>query len=870
MLNPDQLFNGRYLVLRQIADKGSATVYLATDKDAPDHQFAISEYRLNKVSAAQLPEALKLIEQTGNVITRLNHPHLQRVFECLIVDQTPYLVAEYLTGETLEQQLRYNPGGLPEAQVTAWGLQLCDALTYLHTQTPPVIFAGLRPDGVLLMPDSSIMLMDYDITRALNFGVADNKTQVLSSPGYMSPEQYQDNKIGPFTDVYSLGMILLRLSTGFDPASTPFQAPRADTLKTTVSHHFADVLAKATSQDYQARYLTIEEFAQALRTHPIVALPAKVNAPNKLLLVLGAAAGVVVILAALFVVLVLPALRRAAVAPIAAPTASGANSDVATADPNALSEGTKAPLAAPTKSAGTGEGNAAGSAGKLYLPIVTFSPNVLYVDEDSVVIQLNDAVSMTLMRVPAGSFVMGSALLDSPDVHPEHTITLEEYLIGKYDVTNAQWAAFAQASGISYTIPPGRDNYPVVNVSWDDATAFSKWLWLQTGLHTQLPTEAQWEKAARTTDGRLYPWGNDIYPGPRLINFDSNVHDATPVGKYSPASDSVYKVADMAGNVWNWTSSLYKPYPYAADDGRESSQGSGKRVIRGGSYLMPAGLVASPIRGAASPTETSADWGFRVVAASPGAKKHGAPVVLPQTNSLILSIQGGVGITLVKVPAGEFAMGGLEIDKNAAANEKPEHKVKLDDYLIGKYDVTNAQYAVFAAATDRNWKLPAGKENDPVVNVTWDDAAAFCQWASQVSGRKVSLPTEAQWEKAARGTDGRFYPWGNQAPDNNLLNFNLKISTTTPVGQYSPAGDGPYGSADMAGNVLQWTSTRAASYPYKADDGREDPASRGPRVYRGSSYTDPAHAARASVRAWQPPTFSNKFLGFRIVVASGS
>ncbi|HEY3289294.1 MAG TPA: bifunctional serine/threonine-protein kinase/formylglycine-generating enzyme family protein [Anaerolineae bacterium] len=866
MLNPDQLFNDRYLVLRQLADKGSATVYLATDKDAPDHQFAISEYRLNKVPQAQMPEALKLIEQTGNVITHLNHPHLQRVYEVLIVDQTPYVVAEYLSGETLEQQLRYNAGGLPEAQVTAWGLQLCDALTYLHTQTPPVIFAGLQPDGVLVMPDGSIMLMDYDITRALNFGVADNKTQVLSAPGYMPPEQYQDNKLGPFTDVYSLGMILLRLSTGFDPASTPFQAPRADTLKTTISHHFADVLAKATSQDYQARYQTIEEFALALRTHPIVALPTRASAPNKLLLFLGAAAGILVILAVLFIVLVLPALRRAAVAPIATPTTSIAGNAVATAAP----EGTQVVQTTATVSAAVVAGTTASGPGKSYLPIVTFSPNVLYTDEDTVIIQLSDEVSMTLMRIPAGSFVMGSALLDSPDVHPEHTITLPEYLIGKYDVTNAQWAVFAQSSGISYTIPPGRDNYPVVNVSWDDATAFSKWLWLKTGLHTQLPTEAQWEKAARSTDGRLYPWGNNTYPGPKLINFDSNVHDATPVGKYSPGSDSAYMVADMAGNVWNWTSSLYKPYPYVADDGRESPQGSGKRVIRGGSYLMPAGLVASPIRGAALPTETSADWGFRVAAVSPGARKQTPPVVLPQTNALILTIQGGVGITLVKVPAGEFAMGGLEIDKNATANEKPEHKVKLDDYLIGKYDVTNAQYAVFAAATDRNWKIPDGKENEPVVNVTWDDAVAFCQWASQVSGRKVSLPTEAQWEKAARGTDGRFYPWGNQAPDNNLLNFNMKVGTTTPVGQFSPAGDGPFGSADMAGNVLQWTSTIAAAYPYKADDGREDPTSRAERVYRGSSYSDPAHAARVSVRAWQPPTFSNKFLGFRIVVASGS
>jgi serine/threonine-protein kinase len=191
--------------------------------------------------------------------------------------------------------------------------------------------------------------------------------------------------------------------------------------------------------------------------------------------------------------------------------------------------------------------------------------------------------------------------------------------------------------------------------------------------------------------------------------------------------------------------------------------------------------------------------------------------------------------------------------------------VNLDEYLIGKYDVTNAQYRAFVDATHRVWSMPAARESYPVVNVTWSDAVAFCQWASQHTGRTVQLPSEAQWEKAARGTDGGKYPWGNDAPDVNLLNYNVNVRDITPVGAYSPQGDSPYGVADMAGNVFQWTSSLARPYPYRAGDGREDQQSRDWRVVRGGGYNVGGRGVRSAARATYNPISRYDDVGFRVI-----
>ena len=252
----------------------------------------------------------------------------------------------------------------------------------------------------------------------------------------------------------------------------------------------------------------------------------------------------------------------------------------------------------------------------------------------------------------------------------------------------------------------------------------------------------------------------------------------------------------------------------------------------------------------------------------PGPSPRAQIVASPSAaaDSAALALAPGVTMKLVYIPPGQFTMGSAPNEPGAAENEQPQHKVMLDAYLIGRYDVTNAQYAAFAQATGRSFHIPAGKADHPVVQVSWDDAVAFCQWASRTSGREVRLPTEAQWEKAARGIKYLRYPWGSAAPDAAHLNSNNNVGDTTPVGYYSPAGDSPYQAADMAGNVWQWTSSLLRPYPYRADDGRESTASRDSRVLRGGSYADDAVLARSAVRNASLPNYRSDAVGFRVAV----
>jgi serine/threonine-protein kinase len=246
------------------------------------------------------------------------------------------------------------------------------------------------------------------------------------------------------------------------------------------------------------------------------------------------------------------------------------------------------------------------------------------------------------------------------------------------------------------------------------------------------------------------------------------------------------------------------------------------------------------------------------------------------------------GMPQVYVPAGPFLMGSTDleakimIEDGRAYPEIPQHTVTLDSFWIDKFEVTNGMYelCVKSGACEAPFTESATKyywyygnpeySNYPVMWVSWYQARAYCEWA----GRR--LPTEAEWEKAARGTEGQKYPWGNEPITGeraNLCDINCPrphanpiyddgYADTAPVGSY-PAGASPYGAMDMAGNVSEWTSTLIQMYPYDAGDGREDMDSTGERVWRSSPWSNGFWWMRATVRYRSIPGYQRNVLGFR-------
>ncbi len=248
---------------------------------------------------------------------------------------------------------------------------------------------------------------------------------------------------------------------------------------------------------------------------------------------------------------------------------------------------------------------------------------------------------------------------------------------------------------------------------------------------------------------------------------------------------------------------------------------------------------------------------------------------------------------MLRVPAGEFTMGSAE----GVTDERPVHSVNVDEYWIDKYEVTNAQYAdflndlapeveirskganikkngrylIYLLSIDRNghnvgcpinyndgrYSVARHEANTPVRFVTWYGALAFAQYYGK------RLPTEAEWEKAARGVKSFIYPWGDSGPTRWHANYEDRLGYFTPVGDYGPLGDSPYGCSDMAGNVWEWCSSLFQPYPYAKNDGREYLAAHGYRVLRGGAWDTPYMNLRCSARSYNEAEYKHPSFGFR-------
>jgi len=248
----------------------------------------------------------------------------------------------------------------------------------------------------------------------------------------------------------------------------------------------------------------------------------------------------------------------------------------------------------------------------------------------------------------------------------------------------------------------------------------------------------------------------------------------------------------------------------------------------------------------------------------------------PAPHPAKLEAHGPLAPELVRIPAGAFLLGSdPQQDQDALENEQPQQRLYLPEYDIARAPVTNAQYAVFVRVAEhrapKHWLLeepPQGLADHPVINISWHDALAYCRWLAEKTGRPYTLPTEAQWEKAARGPDGRLYPWGNTFDRAKCNTEEADVGGTTPVGRYSPMGDSPYGCIDMAGNVWEWCRTKWRTSYQEAED--NDLEGEAPRVVRGGAFRRSAGRARCASRFRLLPRDDWGDHGFRVVADEAS
>ena len=581
-------------------------------------------------------------------------------------------------------------------------------------------------------------------------------------------------------------------------------------------------------------------------------------------------------------------------------------------------------------------------------------------------VMVSDKDGMVQILVPAGEFEMG-AEGTSEDETPVHTVFLDTFVIDQTEVTQGMFAVFVtdtgyqtdaekegwgwvypgsdnweQVDGVTWRLPQGpadeantdQDDHPAVMVSWNDAAAYCDWA------GRRLPTEAEWEKAARGADGRVYPWGSQDPEDTMLNMADSNLvvswADAelddgytftAPAGSY-PQGASPYGALDMSGNVWEWTADWYgEDYYESSSASNPTGPSSGEfRVLRGGGWSSNTIGARSAYRNAFMPDYRDDNNGFRCAAVyvEPAPVKTAPPTRIPV--AVITQIRTALpavpltaptvqaiaphgtmaseadGMILVNVPAGEFVMGSR--DHGSDSEQQPAHTVYLDSFWIDATEVTNAMFAAFlnemgnqneggsdwlnqhprksdtqVHETGGLWLVDSGYDSYPIMDVSWYAAKAYCEWARR------RLPTEAEWEKAARGTDERIYPWGNEF-DCSLGNFDDQVTMpsstfvnpggencdgyemTSPVGAF-PGGASPYGVLDMAGNVSEWIADYydKAYYGISPGSNPQGPVSGKFFVLRGGAWTDVFDHATAVNRIYSNPDRTVYHYGFRCALS---
>lgn len=487
-----------------------------------------------------------------------------------------------------------------------------------------------------------------------------------------------------------------------------------------------------------------------------------------------------------------------------------------------------------------------------------------------------------MIFIEGGSFSMGNeddrTLLFWENTEPVHTVKVNSFKIGKYPITFEQYDFFCKETRnpkpTDYSKIRGKK--PVKGVKWNDAVKFCEWASQITQKKYRLPTEAEWEYAARggqKSRGFKYS-GSDILEEVGWYE-DSEKAEGDPfVGKKKPNELGIY---DMSGLIEEACQDKYdKEYYFDSPvlNPLGPSKGS-ERVYRGGCIYSSASRCQ-----VASRRDYVVDAGFRIVeelseveeqiCGQEGIKEVQGKITEEEIkNKVSISADSKlfeeIRNDMMFVEGGIFRMGSRKI-----ADEKPIHEVRLDSFEICKYPVTFKQYDKYCEDTgvrktkSRGW----GRGRHPVLNVSWEDALKFCEWLAAKTGKKYRLPTEAEWEYAASGGNkSSGYKFSGSKKIEEVAWYYIKKKKEGfglhPVGEKKPNELGLY---DMSGNVWEWCHDFYNNYTKDSVNNPKGPSSGSRRVMRGGSFASEANICRVTARGRFYPEKSGGDIGFRLAM----
>jgi formylglycine-generating enzyme required for sulfatase activity/predicted Ser/Thr protein kinase len=659
MLLVGQVLNNRYRIIEPLGRGGMGSVFKARD-DTLNRFVAIKELRIDPGSSPQIrAQVQQQFLQEAQVLANMNHPNLPRVTDYFTVGPAEYLVMDFIEGRNLSGLLTQG-GGRPfdEAQVLNWARQMFDALAYCHARG--VIHRDIKPQNLIVTPDGRVVLVDFGLAKVYTGTDMRTKTAVrgLGTPEYAPPEQYDSiaGHTDARSDIYALGATLYHLLTGQPPptatqrAHNPASFVLPPTWHTLISPTTQGVILRALRIPAAERFASIGEMQAALfpggtsvygagyapGTTSSIIPPTSVQSGGTTTNPMGLGSSPGTPLPQVVRPWALPAMLALAgvmfVLVAAGTVAGGVRALGALAG--------RAPTAAASPPPATSIGVTPGTAGPTDTPHSGLSQRVRAIDNQPMVF------------VGGGQFTMGASADDPAALDnqkPAHVVTLSPFWIDRTEISNRQFAAFVQITGYQtdaeargiamvwfrnqWTELPGGDwrhpygpgstsdehpNEPVVAVSWNDAAAYCIWA------GARLPSEAEWEKAARGTDGWTWPWG-DKWDGSKLNYCDTRcpdpAHDAgaddgfallAPVDAFAQGA-SPYGVLNASGNVAEWVADWYDGAYYANSPGRDplGPPTGAERVLRGGSWFASQARTHTTTRSSLSPDTAYGNVGFR-------------------------------------------------------------------------------------------------------------------------------------------------------------------------------------------------------------------------------------------------------------------